>query len=115
MFVSRHSTVALALCALLISPNVLSAEIWHSSTTKMVYPQADGTFVLIFDTDAPACTGPGPGKYHYVSPTQYGMTEEGAKKLYAAALAALAADKTVQIAFDNSTSFCYVNRLTIAR
>jgi len=115
MIGSRHSIVAPALCAFLVSPNALSAEVWHSSTIKMVYPQADGTFVLIFDTDAPGCTGAGPGKYHYVSPTQYGMTEEGAKKLYAAALAALAADKMVQIAFDNSTSACYVNRLTIAR
>jgi hypothetical protein len=92
-----------------------AAESWHTSTLKMVYPLADGGFVLIFDTDAPSCPGAGPNKYHYASPPQNGLTDEGAKKMYAAALTALAADKTVQVAFDNATTFCYVNRMSVVR
>jgi hypothetical protein len=110
-----RSMAAFVLCALLVSQSAWSAETWHVSTLKMVYPQADGVFVLIFDTDAPNCSGVGPNKYHYVSPTHNGVTDEGAKRLYAAALTALAADKTVQVAFDNATTFCYVNRLVVVR
>lgn len=50
-----------------LSSNSLAAETWHSSTVKMLYPLADGSFVVMFDTNAAAC-----------------MTAEGAKKLYAA-------------------------------
>jgi len=93
----------------------VAAESWLISTLRAVYPQADGTFVITFDTNAADCTNTATNKYHSVVPGQNGMTDEGAKKLYAAALAALAADKTVQVAFDNATSNCYVNRLLVLR
>jgi hypothetical protein len=70
-------------------------------------------FVLIFDTSAPDCASP--NHYHYVVPTQNGVTDEGAKRIYAAALSALAMDKTVQVNFDNATSACYVNRLVVLK
>jgi hypothetical protein len=103
------------LCLILMSCAANATEAWHASTIKWLYPQADGSFVLVFDTNAPACTAVGADKYHYVLPSQNGMTVEGAKKLYAAAMMAMAMDKTVQVAFDDSTSNCYVNRLLVIK
>jgi hypothetical protein len=41
------------------------------------------------------------------------MTEAGAQKIYAAALAALASGKTVSVNFEDASDACYVNRLLI--
>lgn len=68
---------------------------------------------MVFDTNAPDCTNTNTGKYHYVKPTQNDMTDAGAEKIYAAALLAMAMEKTVRVAFDNATSSCYVNRLVL--
>lgn len=88
-----------------------AAEVWHTASIRSVYPLSDGSFVLTFETNAPACSNPNPYKYHHITPTQNGMTEEGAKKVYAAALVAKAASLPVQINFDDSTNLCYVNRM----
>lgn len=91
---------------------VFAAPNWHTSTLHAVYPMADGSFILLFNTNAAACTNPNaPYKYHYVKVDQNGMTEAGAQKIYAAALMALAAGKTVTINFDDASDGCYVNRL----
>lgn len=103
--------IALSLCVLSIS--VQAAEVWHTASIRSVYPQSDGSFVLTFETNAPACSNPNPYKYHHVTPTQNGMTEEGARKVYAAALMAKAAALPVQINFDDSTNLCYVNRMWV--
>lgn len=93
----------------------VAAETWHTSTIKYLYPLADGTFVLVFDVNAPACTNTNTNKYHYVIPSQNGMTDEGARKIYAAALMAMATDKAVQFTFDDATSTCYINRLVVIK
>lgn len=90
-----------------------AAESWHISTIKSIYPQPNGAFVLTFDTDAADCANS--SHYHYVWVSQNGMTDEGAKKMYAAAMMAMAMDKTVQVAFDNSSNNCYVNRLAVVK
>ncbi len=113
MKIAQMLAIGIFLAAL--SSAALATETWHTSTIKYVYPLADGTYVLIFDTNAPTCTSTTTDKYHYVIPSQNGMTDEGAKKIYAAALLALATDKAVQIAFDDATTNCYINRLSVVR
>lgn len=100
-------------CLMAISSGAIAAESWHISTIQKIYPLADGSFVLVFDTNASDCANTNTGKFHYVAPTQNGMTDAGAEKIYAAALLAMAMEKTVQVAFDNATSSCYVNRLVL--
>ncbi len=111
---STKAILAVASISMLFGEGVLAAEVWHTSTIKTVYPLASGGFVLIFNADSPACPHPNAvGKYHYVVPSQNDMTVEGAKKLYAAALLALAMDRAVTIAFEGSSAECYVNRLSV--
>jgi hypothetical protein len=107
----KRRIIALSLCAL--STSVQAADVWHTSTIKYLYPLADGSFVLTFETNASACSNANASKYHYVTPTQNGMTEQGATKIYAAALMAKAAELSVQINFSDSTASCYINRLTV--
>lgn len=106
---ARHA--AQVICLMAISDPVVAAESWHTSTIKHIYPRADGSFVLVFAANAADCTNGNTGKYHYVTPTQNGMTDAGAEKIYAAALLAVAMEKSVQVAFDNATPSCYINRL----
>lgn len=108
-------TVFAGICLAAFSSASLAVDTWHTSTLKYVYALADGGFVLIFDTSAPSCTSTATDKYFHVIPTQNGMTVEGAKKIYAAALMAMATDKAMQFAFDNATSNCYINRAMIVK
>jgi hypothetical protein len=102
-------------CALLaVSAMATAAEQWHTSTIKYVYPQSTGQFVVIFDTDAPGCTATGPGKYMLIYDGSNGVTLEGRKAMYAAALMAVVTRVSVSIAYDDATSNCYINRLTVA-
>src|SRR5262245_32596258 len=97
---------------LLFSTASQAVERQHQSTLKFVYPLANGDFVLGFDVDAPQCSAPSP-KYMYAAVGQNGMTAEGAKKLYAAALTGFAAGRLVSIAYDDSSAYCYINRLSV--
>jgi hypothetical protein len=103
------------ICLAAFSSASLAAEVWHTSTLKYVYALADGAFVLIFDVSAPSCTSPATDKYFNVAPTQNGMTVEGAKKIYSAALMAMATDKALQFAFDDATANCYINRAMVVK
>jgi hypothetical protein len=67
----------------------------------------------VFHTDSSACTNANNPNYHYLIVGQNGMTADGLDRIYAAALAAAAAGKVVQAAFDDSTSNCYINRLSV--
>lgn len=109
----RHALTATCLAS--ASCAALAAETWHTSTIKRVYPLAGGSFVTNFDTDAAACAGPSPDKYHHATRSQNGMTVEGAAKIYAAALMTLVTDKTVQVAFGDATTGCYLNRLIVLK
>jgi hypothetical protein len=79
--IACRTSIPLIAAAFALTAN--AGESWHTSTIKKVYPQANGTFVLIFDNNAVDCPNTNLDKYHYVSPTQNGMTDEGAKKIYA--------------------------------
>ncbi len=100
------------LVSLLFLPSLsMAIGQWHTSTVKAVYPLANGSFVLSFNTDSPSCSNSTSPKYYYVTVQENGMTQEGAEKIYSAALAAGMGGKEVQINFEDATSGCYVNRL----
>lgn len=90
-----------------------AADVWITSKIKAVYPLGDGNFVLMFNDSPAACTNTGTPKYLYVTANQNGVTEEGSKKMYAAALTAAASGKDVSALFSDSTSSCYINRLSV--
>jgi hypothetical protein len=90
-----------------------AAEQWGASTVRSVYPMGNGNFVLQLMTDPPACPATSSPKYLWVSVGENGMTAEGAKALLATALAAMAMDKTIHVAFTDTSTNCYVNRLAV--
>ncbi len=92
-----------------------SAAIWSPSTTiRGFYPLSGGIFVITLNEDAPSCTnGSSPNKYYYVKVGENSMTQEGADKIFSAALAAAASGKKVRFSFDDSTPYCYINRLYV--
>jgi hypothetical protein len=108
----RYSRILLA-CIGLSASAVANAESWLTSTIKRVYPLGDGSFVLIMTIDAADCAGTPGNKYHYVRPGVYGVTSDGVRAMLATALTAFASGKTVSIAFDQSSSSCDINRLTV--
>lgn len=89
------------------------AGLWHTAKIKNVYPQADGNFVLILYADHSSCTNANSPDYYYVSVGQNGVTQEGANKMYAAALAAAISGKSVTFNFDENSSTCSINRLSL--
>lgn len=108
---TRH--ILFTVLATLIWLPANATERYHNSTLKFVYPLGSGDFVLGFDVDTAQCTGAGAPKYMYVTVGQNGVTAEGSKKMYAAAMLALSNRMTVYFAFDDATQYCYLNRLTI--
>jgi hypothetical protein len=86
------------------SSSALAAEQFHSGTLKWVYPLASGDFVIGFDADTATCPSTNSPKYMHVVVGQNGVTSDGAKKIYAAAMPALGASKQVVIAFDDATA-----------
>ena len=108
-----RAVIPVILAALVYTPTALSAEAYHQSSIKFLYPLADGSFVLVFNVDSPSCSSTITPKYHYVTTGQNSVNAEGSKKIFAAATLAFALNKQVNIAFDNATTFCYINRITV--
>jgi len=106
------ATMLLGIGSLLAAGSATGAESWGADFVKWVYPLANGSFVVTLNTDPPNCTANSP-KYLRVVAGENGVTADGVKAMLATALAALAAGKQLQVAFDDSTSNCYVNRLLI--
>ncbi len=91
-----------------------AAERWQAPTLNSVYPLGNGDFVILFDAESQSyCTASQPRRYYHVVVGQNGVNTEGAKQLYAAALLAMTTRLTVTLAFDDSTRYCYVNRLSV--
>jgi hypothetical protein len=97
----------------LVLGTAANAEVWHTARIKNVYPQADGRVVVIFQVDAAACAGTPGNKYHYIAAGISGVTTEGVRMMLATLLTALAMDRNVSAAFDETSSPCYINRLMI--
>jgi hypothetical protein len=103
----------LAFYLLLISCRAFSAPAGVISTVKTVYPQADGSFVIILVNDTSTCSAPSP-KYFFVTPGQNGVTVDGAKAILATTLTAFALGSSISLNFDDATPSCYVNRISIS-
>ena len=89
-------------------------DVWHSSNIEKIYPQGDGSFVLTFITDAPACSNVNQPKYHYIRAGYNNVDQEGVDKMYSAALTAATLGKKINFNFDDSTDKCFINRLSIS-
>lgn len=94
-------------------PQPSSAEQAHTGTLKWIYPQADGSYVLTFDTNPSACPNANATKYLYVQVGQNGMTAESAKYIYAAALSAMSLGKQLQVYYNDASIYCYINRAVL--
>ena len=110
-----RSVIAICVVALsLAAQSAIATERWHSSTIAKVYPLASGDFIIMLDVNAPNCTATQtPYHYYHVEIGKNGMTADGLKLMYSAALAAAAQNLTIYIVYDDSTSNCYVNRLQV--
>ncbi len=104
---------SLVIIVLLYSLEGLAAPTWHTSTIRSVYPLSDGSVVLTFDSDSPNCSNASDPDYYYIRVGQNGMTSDGLKLLYAAALTAFTTGSRVSINYDDATTGCYINRLNI--
>jgi hypothetical protein len=94
--------------------NALGIEVNFTSIVKWVYPLSDGSFVLTFNTtDLTVCPGTVVPDYYHVITGQNGITVEGSKKIYSAAMLAFSLSKPVIVFFDNATTNCYVNRVIV--
>lgn len=71
---------------------------------------SSGDFIIIFKT-ASQCTDR--NQYHRVIVGSNGINAEGSEKIYSAALAAAAMNKTVSINFDDNSSSCLINRMKV--
>jgi len=102
------------LSTVLASLPVQAVERGHGSSVQYVYMQANGTFVIGFNSSDSYCGNINNPKYYYAAVGQNGVTAEGINKMYAAALTALVAKKTIYIVYDDATTSCYINRLQIS-
>jgi hypothetical protein len=101
--------------ALLLAAPLSATERQQIATVKFVYPLADGNFVIGLDADSSFCTSTSsPNKYYHVYVGQYGVTADGSSKIYASALLALASRQTINVIFDDTTAYCYVNRVAVS-
>lgn len=111
----RRSAAIVSIVLLLISSVAHAADSWHTSTLKFVYPLGDGSFVVGFTQNSVYCTNPNNPQYFYVVAGQYGVTADGVKAMLATALVAYTQGSTLSIAFDGTSSACYINRFSITQ
>jgi len=90
-----------------------AAEVLHTAYVTRVYPQADGEIRLSFSSEHPNCTNTATPKWYFIKVGQNGVTADGLRAMHATALTALAMERRLTIAFDDSLSGCYINRLQI--
>ena len=105
--------VAVPLGALAPLDELHAAEWWHTSAVTRVYPIADGRVALIFETDHAQCTNANSPKYYYFGVGFNSVTQQGFTNMLSVALAATMSGRDLIIAFDDSTSLCYINRMSI--
>ena len=104
---------SVAACALAAGTSAQAAESWASGQLKYVYPLNDGGFVISLTQNPASCASAANPKYLHVRVGFNGVTADGVKAMLATALTAIAAGNELQIAFDDSTPDCNVNRLRI--
>jgi len=111
----RTSTMVATVLSLLMSGVAGATNVWHTSTIKFIYPYAGGNrFVLGFTTEAAGCTnGSTPNKFYYVTVGSNGLTADDVKAYLSVWMLAMAQGLQVTVAFDDASSFCYVNAIKV--
>ena len=102
--------------ALLVTLSLLPAASQAASFSgqlAFLYPMANGTVALAFTGSAPGCSASGSIFYTYLAPGQNSVTADGFKNLYAAILLAFGSERPVDVTYDNSTVYCYVNNVIV--
>lgn len=110
---ARKPFLLLAVMSTLLSMPVNAASVWHSGKVNQVYPTGNGDVVLVFDTDSASCTNGSNPKYYYIRVGVDGVTQDGLENMLAVALTAATTDRTVTINFDDSSTGCFINRLSV--
>ncbi len=93
----------------LLFSGVAKAGIWHQSKVDLVYPLANGDFIVGLVTENASCENS--SGFYRVSVGQYDVTEEGANKMYSAVLTAASQKNDIEINFDSDSGQCYINRI----
>ena len=102
------ATLVLAEC--LVPANATTQ--WYSGTVQQIYPLSDGSFEIGTSSVLPTCAGNGNGGvYLNVAPGENSMTASGVQNMLATLLTTFALGRSIQIAYDDGTTSCYVNRL----
>lgn len=107
---------ALLMCCYFVGSPAQAGEVAYEGELQLIYPIGDGSFALGFvptNSALTPCSSSGSTKYVFVTPTQGGVTEYGAKNLLATALTAFAMGKSVGVVFDDSSTSCFVKRLSM--
>jgi len=107
------AAIAAAVLSMTFATGASAVEGWATDTIRYVYPLSTGNFVIALNSNPAICPAVGDPKYFYVVAGENGVTADGVKAMLASALAAMAMGKQLQIAFDNSTTYCYVNRFVV--
>lgn len=93
--------------------SAVAVERWHTAPIRWIYPQANGGFIITFTTESAHCTSTAVPKYYYVGQGYNGVSADGATKMYAAAMMAIAMGRQISIAFEDGTNDCAVNRIIV--
>jgi len=112
MLRGTRSWVAIALLLLSALSPAQAATVWYQGPVQFVYPLNDGSFIIGIPNVA-VCTSSGSNSHLYVTPGANGVTLDGTKSMLATVLTAFSLGRTIEVAYDDSSSSCYVNRLLI--
>jgi hypothetical protein len=86
---------------------------YFQAPVQSVYPQGDGSFIVTFTQNTSLCPNQSSPQYFSVAAGQFGVNSDGVKAMLATALTAYALGKSLSFVFDDSTTNCYINRLSI--
>lgn len=107
----RSISAAFIVLAPFIVPASAATQ-WYAGTIQQIYPMNDGSFEIATTSTLATCAGNGNGGvYLSVVPGESSVNASGAENMLATLLTAFALGRSVQIAYDDGTSSCYVNRL----
>jgi len=90
-----------------------AATQFFQAPVQSVYPQGDGSFIVIFAQSSPSCSSQNNPQYFFVAAGQFGVNADGVKGMLATALTAFSLNRSLSIAFDDSTPNRYINRLAV--
>ena len=99
---SRTLAAILGACALAFASTSFAVGVWGDSTIRIVYPDGDGNFILLFHNSPAECQDPN-GYFRIKVGGVYGHTQEGVNNLYRAALLAASTKKSLNFYFDSET------------